>query len=122
MGMQDAVILPNDPDESNQVVPKPTDVENEILRRNNKNQELLIQELRGQISGFAEKLAGLETTILSYKKMWENQASTITELQERIRVKDIAIQAANDCIDHMNKKDRMFIKLLDDQFQKSIED
>lgn len=99
-----------------------TDVENELLRRNLKNQEMTIVELRAQCQNFANQLAGLKLEIDSKHKANNILAQEIRELNEKVRVKDIALKASQDCIDHMNLKDRLFVKLVDDRFQAEIGD
>lgn len=100
---------------------KATDVENEILKRQNKSQEMTIVELRGQCQNFANQLAGLKLEIESKHKMNNILSAEIRELNEVIRAKSIALKAAEECIENMNRKDRLFVKMVEDRFN-SVED
>lgn len=105
-----------------QKAPPTTDIENEILRRNNKNQEMTIVELRGQCQNMANQLAGLKLENELKHKMNKELNLEIVDLRAIVRLKDEALRAANDCIEHMNLKDRLFVRMVDERFQRSIAD
>lgn len=132
MGIQDATIIPN---EHVATMPKEEALarDNVLLRDMNNRQEQTIRELREQYSALAARENTHQEELKALNQSCDRQVDELVrqvnclkkELKEKnlwLEAKDIMINAQQETIDQMNAKDRLFVKLVDDRFQKSIGD
>lgn len=134
MSIQDAVILPNG-DVPVAKMPREEALErdNVLLRDMNRRQEETIRELRAQYTALAGRENDHQTELEKekdsllalFRESEESCRLLRKELREKdlwLESKDIMINAQQETIDAMNAKDRLFVKLVDDRFQKTIGD
>lgn len=134
MSIQDAVIIPNiEAPVAKMPREEALERDNVLLRDMNRRQEETIVELRKQYSALAERENGRQAELESIRRQKTEELSRESEENRRLRKelkdrdlwlesKDIMINAQQETIDAMNAKDRLFVKLVDDRFQKTIGD